>query len=112
MDMNMVRRDTGLPHVEHLAGDNPPRRHFQVGILVHDGRALAAQLQSDLGEMLRCCRHDDTADTGTAGKENMIKALFKQHIGHFGAALEYRHAFIAEAFLHHFLNHIRHGGVQ
>src|SRR5690554_5588492 len=41
VDKDMVRRNTGLPDVHHFAGYDTFSCQFQVGILVHDSRALA-----------------------------------------------------------------------
>ena len=61
-----VRRDAGLPGVAELARDRAGDRLVEVGVVEHDERRVAAELERDLLEPRRALRHEDLPDLGRA----------------------------------------------
>lgn len=93
VDQDIIRGDTGLAGIDHFAVNDTPGGNLQLGVGMDDAGALAAQLQGDRGQVLGRGFHDDTAHVGTAGEEDVVKALLQQlgglrnragNIGHIG----------------------------
>ncbi|GAQ77547.1 hypothetical protein T45_09366 [Streptomyces turgidiscabies] len=75
---DVVGGDAGLARVHELAPGDTAGSRREVGARFDDGRALAAQLQSDRGEMTGRRRHDDTSDRAVAGVEDVVEPLLQQ----------------------------------
>ena len=112
MDIEVIRRDTGLAGVHHLAGNDALDGNVQFRIRVHDGWAFAAKFQRYRCEIAGGFRHDNLADARAAGEEDMVKTLLEQGVGDFRAAREYGDVLRREKFTHHFFKHLRDGRVQ
>ena len=69
----MVGGDAGLAGVEGLAPGDPLGGAVQGHLVVHDGGALATELQGHRGQVRRGHGHDLPAHAGTAGEEDVIE---------------------------------------
>ena len=75
MDEDVIRRDARLPGVVKLAPDDAPGGHVEIGLLVDDARALAAELERDRRQVLGGGFHDDAPDGAVARVEDVIESL-------------------------------------
>ena len=74
------------------------RGDVEIGLLVDDARALAAELERDGRQVLGGGFHDDAADRAVAGVEDVIEPL-GQELGRFGdAPLDHLDAFAVDIF--------------
>ena len=75
MDENVVRRDARLAGVIEFTPHDASGRDVEVGLLIDQARALAAELERD-GRQVLCGRlHDDTADGAITGIKDVIELL-------------------------------------
>lgn len=74
MDKQPRPGDTRLPRRAENAVADPARGLFDIGILQHDGRRFAAQLQRGRDQFFRRHVRQMTARGGTAGKGNFAHA--------------------------------------
>ena len=88
---HVVRRDAGLPCVEELAPDDPPRGDADVRRRLDDAGRLAAELERDRDEVRRGGGEDFAADGGAAGEEDRVERQRGQRGGDVGAASRDRH---------------------
>ncbi len=75
-----VRADAGLAGVAVLAGDRARDRRIEVGVVEHDERRVAAELERHLLHRPRALRHQQLADLGRAGEGQLAHArIARQH---------------------------------
>src|SRR5882762_3025943 len=73
MQQQVIRSDAGLPRIGELPQDNTPGRRFNIGVALHNNRALPPQLKRD-GHQVQCGQLVDSAAYGnTAGEKNMVE---------------------------------------
>ena len=109
---HMVGCDAGLPCVGEFGPHHIRCGQLKIGALVDDGRALAAQLQGDAGQVFGRGAHDVLADRGTAGEEDVIKRQFQQGLGHIGFAFKDGNLVFGEHLAHHLADQGRQMGRQ
>ncbi len=103
MKHQVVRCDAGLPGVETLAPGYALRGHLDVGVLVHDARALPAEFQHDRRKVLRRRSHHDPSERRASGEEDQIPAFLQQGRVDLAVALDDGDIFIAESVFDHLL---------
>ena len=69
-----VRAHAGLPGVAVLGRDRARDRGVEVGVVEHDERRVAAELERHLLHRLRALRHQQLADLGRAGERQLAHA--------------------------------------
>ena len=92
VDEHVVGGHTGLTRVHELAPRDPASGHIEIGALVDDHRALAAELERHRREVLGRSRHHDSTDRSVAGVEDVVPPLLEQRSGLARSALDHRHA--------------------
>ena len=93
---DVVGCNARLAGVEELAPNNPLRSDLQIHIRSDHARRLAAKLERDGGEVLRCRGHDDAANSPVAGVEDVVPLAVEQLGGFFDAALDNAEALLVE----------------
>ncbi len=93
---HVVGRDAGLPGVDELAPGDARGGHLEVGALVDQARALAAQLERDRREVLGCRGHHHLGHALVTGVEDVVEALLEQLGGLGDAALDHRERVLVE----------------
>ncbi len=78
MGEHVVGRDAGLTGVVELSPDDAPGGDVEIGVLVDDARALAAELERDRRQVLGGGLHDDAADRAVARVEDVVEPLGQQ----------------------------------
>ena len=86
MHEHIIRGDAGLAAVQELAEHDAPCGHLDLGVLIHDDRALAAQFQRAGGQMLRGFFQNGAAYGLAAGEEDLVPFLFQERRVLFPAA--------------------------
>lgn len=71
-------RKTHLPRVLRFTIQDPLGSYLDVAVRVHNHRTLAAQLESDRGEIPRCSGCNDASDGSSASIHDMIPAKVQQ----------------------------------
>ena len=71
MHIDPVGRGARLAHVAHLGRDRPLDRLIEVGVLEHDERRVAAQLEGGPQNFLRALLEKQPADGGGTGEDNL-----------------------------------------
>ena len=89
-DEQIIRRDAGLARVQQLAEGNAPGGQGNVGALIHDDGAFAAQFQQNGGQVDAGLFHDQAAHRHSAGEEDAVEPLVQQGGVLPAAALDYR----------------------
>ena len=106
---DIVGSHAGLAAVQVLAEDDPLGRQSDLGGLLHDAGALAAQLQHGGGQVLGGAAQHFLAHRLAAGEEDHVEFLVQQRLIFGAAAGDNGHMFRREAFRHDLLEH-RGGG--
>ena len=107
---HVIGRDAGLAGVEELAESQPSGRQGDVGALIHDTRAFAAQLQADRRQMLRGLFHHQLAHGYAAGEKDVIEGLLQQRPVFLPAALHHGDVFRRKAIGHEIGDELRGAG--
>lgn len=81
VDKQVVLRGADLARVHDLAPEHTTRDQSRVGVLGHNGRVDATQLEHNGGQVRRGRLGDDTADVGATGEEDLIPSLGQQGLG-------------------------------
>ena len=66
--IDAVGADAGLAHVAEFRGDRAVDRGVDIGVVEHDERRVAAELEPDLLHRPRRLAHEELADLGRAGE--------------------------------------------
>ncbi len=89
MDQHVIRRDARLPRVDELAPGDARGGHVDVGALVDQARALAAEFQRHRRQVPGRRRHHDARHALVSRVENVVELLLEQ-LGRLGnAALDH-----------------------
>ena len=107
---DIVGGHAGLAAVEKLAEHDAPGRQRDVGGLVHDAGAFAAQLQHGGGQCFSGVAQHLPAHRGAAREKHKVKFLFQKCGVFLPPAGDHRHKFRGKALLHQRRQHRRGGG--
>ena len=107
---DIVGGHAGLAAVEEFAEHDAPGRQRNVGGLVHDAGAFAAQLQHGGGQRFGGVAQHFPAHRGAAREEHKVKFLLQQRGVFLPSAGDHRHEFRGKALLHQRRQHRRSGG--
>jgi hypothetical protein len=91
LHQQVVGRDAGLPGIEGLAPHQAPRRHRQVGVGQHHGRAFPPQLQGHRGEVLGRGGHHQPPHPLAASEKDVIEPLLQECLGRVAIAQHHLH---------------------
>ncbi len=83
-----VGGEAGLSGVEEFADEDAAGGDGEVGVVVDDAGALAAEFEDVGGEVGGGVVGDEAADGGAAGEEDEVEALLEEALGDFRAAAE------------------------
>ena len=78
LDQDAVGADAGLPAIAEFGGDCPFDRQIDIGIVEHDERRIAAQLEAEPLDAVRRPLHKQRADAGGSGERDFAHGL----VGH------------------------------
>ncbi len=101
MQEKVVRGNTGLSAVEALAPGDAAGSQLEVGVLVHNARALAAQLQHHGREVLGLRLHGNASERRASGEENEVVAVLEQLSVHHAVALHHGYVLFGEGIGNH-----------
>ena len=90
LQQHIIRRNTGLPCIDHFAIHDALHGFGQIGIAGNDDRRFAAQFQSHGREVIGRGTHHVFAHGGRAGEEQVVKWQGRKSRCHFHAASNYR----------------------
>ena len=77
-DQHVVGGDACLSGIKRLSPDDPLGGESEVGGSVDDRRAFASEFQGDGRQVFACALHDELADSGRTGEEDMIERKGKE----------------------------------
>ena len=81
LDVDAVRADAGLAGVPELRRDRAVERRLQVGVLEHDERRVAAELERQALDLVGRRADEILADLGAAGEADLAHArVVEQHV--------------------------------
>ena len=106
MHQQIVGCNASLTGIETLSPSNSAGSHGEVGILVHDARALSPQFEYHGSEMLGRGTHHLSSQIRTSREEDDVESLFQESSIHLPVALHDGNEFGAERFLDHLLQHL------
>ena len=109
MKHQVVRRNAGLAGIEALSPGDPLRGHPEIGILVHDARALSAQFENHRCQILCGSSHHKTAQRRASGEEDDVPPLLEKLSVHHPVALYHSDVILLEGRGNHLLNDLGHG---
>src|SRR5581483_10671111 len=87
-DEDVVGGDAGLAGVDQLGPGDAAGGDVEIGVGGDDDRALASQFERHGREVAGRRGHDDPADPGAAGEEDVVEGPLEQRLRHLHPALD------------------------
>ena len=110
VDQDIIRGHTGLARIEELPVGNAPHRRIQVGVVVDDAGAFAAQFQGHGRQVPGRGLKDNSPHPGGARKKDMVEFLGQEHLGFRHLTGHIGHMLGPEAVADEILDHPAHVG--